>query len=166
MSGRDGRLGPPRRTAGSGGEPAERLPRISLKRLLTIGGVVLLAAGTGGSMLCPFRVGWQRAAELVALEDRRAALEQEKARLSEELAYRQSAGGKALEASKQFEMGQPGGRVVELLPKAARAQPKPRPTLSERAEVLGQRASASLYCKWRVLVRYLLDRRLPPPKTT
>jgi len=166
MSRRGGRCDIPRRTVGWGGESPDRLPRISLKRLLTIGGVVLVAAGTGGSMLCPFRVAWQRAAELVGLEDRCAALEQEKARLADELTYRQSPGGKALEASRQFEMGQPGGRVVELLPKPVPAQPKPRATLSERAEALGQRASGCLYSKWRVLVRYLFDKRLPPSETT
>ncbi len=165
MSGRDGRFGMPHRTAGSGGGPTDRLPRISLKRLLTIGGVVLLAAGTGGSILCPFRVGWQRAAELVALEDRSTALKQEKAQLTEELDYRGSPGGKALEASRQFEMGEPGGRVVTLLPKPTPARPRPRPTLSDRAESLGQRASVCLYGKWRVLVRYLFDKRLPPPET-
>jgi hypothetical protein len=166
MTGRDGRYDAAHGKAESGGRPADRLPRLSLKRLLTIGGVVLLAAGTGGSMLCPFRVGWQRAAQLVALEDRCAALAQEKARLTKELAYRQTAGGKALEASRQFEMGRPGGRVVELLPKPAPARPKPRPTLSERAEALGERASGCAYGKWRVLVRYLFDKRLPPRRTT
>ncbi len=138
-------------------------PRLSLQRLATVGGIVLLAAGTGGSLLCPFRVGLRNAAELVALEDRTESLRQEKARLQEELKYRQTSGGKALEASKQFEVGEPGGRVVELVPKAVAPQPKPRPTLSERADAAEQQARLALYGRWRVLARYLFDRRLPPP---
>ncbi len=141
------------------------LPRLSLKRLLLIGGIVLLAAGTGGSLLCPFRIGWQRAAEVIAIEDHMASLSHEKDDLRQDLRYRQTSGGKALGASEEFELAQPGGRVVQLVPTAPEKQASPRPTLSDRAAALRKRAGLAFYVRWRIFARYLLDRRLPPPKT-
>jgi hypothetical protein len=165
MDVRDRRLGSSYRTPRSGDGSAEPLPRLSLRRLLTLCGVVLVAAGTGGSLLCPFRVGWSRAARLVALEDRLDSLTKEKQELGEGHRYRGTNGGTALEAYRQFEYGEPGGRVIELSPKQAAPSPSHRVSLSERAEAAEKRAQLAVYRNWRILVRYLLDRRLPPPES-
>jgi hypothetical protein len=136
-----------------------------VKRLLTIGGIVLLAAGTSGSLLCPFRIGWQRAAELIATEDHMGSLSREKEDLRQDLRYRQTSGGKALGASEEFELAERGGRVVQLVPTAPEKPAPSRPTLSDRAAALRQSAGLAFYVRWRIFTRYLFDRRLPPPKT-
>ena len=165
MNGQDGRSGPRRRTNSASRDcRREPLGRLSVSRLLLTCGLLALAALMTQRMLSPLALGWHRAEELLAGEDRLVALDDEARRLSEEIAYKKTGGGQALEAFEQKGVVRRGGRVAKPVPKSppkASAQPR---TLAGRAKAWRKTGWLCLYSKWRVLALCLFDKRLPPPE--
>lgn len=134
---------------------------VILRRLLLYAGLVL-ALLTGQSAIAPLLIGWSRAEDLIALDDRMAALCKEQERLERDIEYRKTEAGKKLAALETVKATDAGGRLIELTPKAPDIDADPKPSLGRHIEGLRKKGHAAFYRKWRVLSLYLLDRRLPP----
>jgi len=118
----------------------------------------------GQSLLAPLAVGWYRAEEALAHQDELAQLRRQHVALREEIAYRKTRAGQALTAAEVLVMTYPHGRVVELVPRTQAEPAAEPPTLGERVKGWREKGRTCLYCKWRVLNLFLLNRRLPPER--
>ncbi len=137
----------------------------STRRLLIIGVILVLALLTGQSLLAPLVLGWERANELVALEDRVEALNQEKRDLAEDIDYRKTEGGQRLAALETMGATDPGAHEVELEPAETAATDPAAQPLADRMKAWREPSRTSLYQRWRVMSLYLFDQRHPatPP---
>jgi hypothetical protein len=164
MNGQDGRTESRRWAhAGSSDPRGDPSGRLSTGRLLLTCGALVVAVLMTQRMLSPLAVGWRRAEQLLAGEDRLIALAHEARWLQEEIDYKKTRSGRTLEAFEQQGFVEPGGHVVKAVPKQLPATTASRVTLTDRAEHWRERGRICLYRKWRVLALCLLNRRLPPP---
>ena len=145
-------------------EPDQPAVRPSVRRLLVVSAVLVLALLTGQSLVAPLILGWQRAEELLALEDHLGALRQEERRLREDVAYRKTEAGRKLAALEAVKVTDPGARLIELVPADPETDAEAEPTVQARMKAWREEGRTFVYSKWRVLALYLLDRRLPPPE--
>jgi len=153
--------GPSLRT-GRGPRDVSALRRPPLRRLLFLCTIAVLSLLMGQSLLAPLAVGWRRAEKALALEDELADLQRQHVVVREEIEYRKTPAGQALTAAEVLAMTYPHGRIVDLAPKSENAKPAPPPSLGERVKGWREKGRICLSCKWRVLNRLLLGRRLPP----
>ena len=145
-------------------EPDQPAVRPSVARLLVVSAVLVLALLTGQSLFAPLVLGWQRAEELLALEDHLATLRQEERHLREDIAYRKTEAGRKLAALETVRVTDPGARLIELVPAEPETDGEAEPTVQARMKAWREEGRTFVYSKWRVLALYALGRRLPPPE--